>query len=120
MFGHGFGCREIVLRKGGLVMEKFELFLLSLIEFLYKLAKWLFIISFLGFLYLAPIYTLIFEEDRAWRVLSIFWIIFLHVPTLLSLIYCYYCYLIKKYRGGKLPNNAFIRYMESKEYGISD
>ena len=96
-------------------MEKLELFLLNLIEFSYKLLKWLFIISFLGFLYLAPIYALIFES-RSWKVLSIFWIIFLHVPTFLSLIYCYYCYLIEKYRGGKLPNNAFIRYMESKEY----
>lgn len=97
-------------------MEKFELFLLSLIEFSYKLLKWLFIISFLGFLYLAPIYALIFEDSRGMKMFSIMWIIFLHVPTFLSLIYCYYCYLIKKYRGGKLPNNAFIRYMESKEY----
>lgn len=97
-------------------MEKFELFLLSFIEFLYKLAKWLFIISFLGFLYLAPIYVLIFEDSRGMKMFSTMWIIFLHVPTFLSLIYCYYCYLIKKYRGGKLPNNAFIRYMESKEY----
>lgn len=101
-------------------MEKFELFLLNLIEFSCKLLKWLFIISFFGFLYLAPIYALIFEESRGWKILSIFWIIFLHVPTLLSLIYCYYCYLINKYRGGKLPDNALIQYMESKEHGISD
>lgn len=92
----------------------FELFALWVIEHVAKLLEKLFVTAFVVFLYVFPIWVLLFEnEGDLCDGICLFWIIVLYPSTLGSLIYNYYRHLICKYRDGKMPNNDFTRYMES-------
>lgn len=97
--------------------EAIEKAILWLLELIGRCLLWLLYMSGFVFLWGTPVLMLCFGDGSGGETSEVccwIWIILLYPATIGALLFTLYEYLVVKYKGGKMPNNEFTRYMTSE------